>query len=300
MNQRPTTTAAGLRRPRSKLRQSLAAAFGAALLAWPAIASAQAPVPPERIPLPKPAPKARGSAAPAADQAKQDSPRYVGTPAQAPAPPIIPAPQAQQQPTPLLPDPRKLFGLGSSTINFDAGQRALAGRMSAYLSSIGTLSGNFVQVGPNGGKTTGDFVIQKPGKVRFQYDPPSPIDVIADGTTMAIRDRKLATQDLYPLSQTPLRFLLSDRIDLLADTNVVNVSNDDGYATVTIEEKQALIGTSRLMLMFDAKDMQLKQWTVTDPQGYDTTVAVYNLNSSKKVDPNMFRIDTTSNMPVPN
>ena len=90
---------------------------------------------------------------------------------------------------------------------------------------------------------------------------------------------KLATQDIYPLSQTPLRFLLSDRIDLLKDTNVVSVTADDVFISVTIEEKQALIGTSRLMLMIGTKDGQLKQWTVTDPQGYDTTVAVYNLDT---------------------
>ena len=64
--------------------------------------------------------------------------------------------------------------------------------------------------------------------------------------------------------------------------------------TVIIEEKQALIGTSRLMLMVGAKDYQLKQWTVTDPQGYDTTVAVYNLDTSKKADPDLFKIDYTN------
>ena len=118
--------------------------------------------------------------------------------------------------------------------------------MSSYLSSLQTLVGNFVQVGPDGSKTKGDFYIQKPGKVRFEYDAPSPIAIIADGSSLAVRDRKLATQDIYPLSQTPLRFLLSDRIDLLKDTNVVNVTADDVFISVTIEEKQALIGTSRL------------------------------------------------------
>ena len=63
--------------------------------------------------------------------------------------------------------------------------------------------------------------------------------------------------------------------------------------TVVIEERQALIGTSRLMMMLGAKDYQLKQWTVTDPQGYDTTVAVSNLDSTKRPDPGMFRIDYT-------
>jgi len=195
-------------------------------------------------------------------------------------------------PTPVIPDPRRnmpvnVFG------TFDANQKAQAARVSAYLSSLQTLVGNFVQVGPDGSKTTGSFCIQKPGKVRFEYAAPSPIAIVADGSTVAVLDRQLSTQDIYPLSQTPLRYLLSDRIDLLKDTNVVNVTADDMFISVTIEENQALIGTSRLMLMIGAKDGQLKQWTVTDPQGYDTTVAVYNLDSSKKLDPGMFKIDFT-------
>ena len=151
--------------------------------------------------------------------------------------------------------------------------------------------GNFVQIGPDGGRTEGTFYIQKPGRVRFAYNPPSPIDIIADGSSVVVRDRKLATQDLYPLSQTPLRYLLADRIDLLRDTDVVSVTADDTFTTVTIEEKQLVIGTSRLMMMFDAKDLTLKQWTVTDPQGFDTTVAVYNLDTAKKPDPNLFVIN---------
>ena len=181
----------------------------------------------------------------------------------------------------MIPDPRRNVP-ANIFATFDANQKAQAARVSAYLSSLQTLVGNFVQVGPDGSKTKGDFYIQKPGKVRFEYDAPSPIAIIADGSSLAVRDRKLATQDIYPLSQTPLRFLLSDRIDLLKDTNVVSVTADDVFISVTIEEKQALIGTSRLMLMVGAKDGQLKQWTVTDPQGYDTTVAVYNLDTSKK------------------
>ena len=193
----------------------------------------------------------------------------------------------------MIPDPHRNVP-ANIFATFDANQKAQAAKVSSYLSSLQTLVGNFVQVGPDGSKTKGDFYIQKPGKVRFEYDAPSPIAIIADGSSLAVRDTKLATQDIYPLSQTPLRFLLSDRIDLLKDTNVVSVTADDVYISVTIEEKQALIGTSRLMLMVGVKDGQLKQWTVTDPQGYDTTIAVYNLDSSKKVDPGLFKIDFTN------
>jgi outer membrane lipoprotein-sorting protein len=196
-------------------------------------------------------------------------------------------------PEPVIPDPRRNVP-ASIFASFDAGQKASAAKVSGYLSSLQNLVGQFVQVGPDGSKLTGDFYISKPGKVRFEYDDPSPISLVADGQSVVVRDRKLATQDVYPLSQTPLRYLLSDRIDLLRDTNVVSITADDLYTSIIIEEKNAIIGTSRLMLMLGAKDGQLKQWTVTDPQGYDTTVAVYNLDSSKRPDPTMFKIDFTN------
>jgi outer membrane lipoprotein-sorting protein len=243
------------------------------------MAGLAAPSGAQTVPVPKPAPKGRDSVPTSVSDA-QKGPVTTGA---APAPP----------PNPVIPDPHRNLP-ANIFATFDANQKAQAARVSSYLSSLQTLVGNFVQVGPDGSKTKGDFYIQKPGKVRFEYEAPTPIDIIADGSSLAVRDRKLATQDIYPLSQTPLRFLLSDRIDLLKDTNVVNVTADDVFVSVTIEEKQALIGTSRLMLMIGAKDGQLKQWTVTDPQGYDTTVAVYNLDSSKKIDPGLFKIDFTN------
>jgi outer membrane lipoprotein-sorting protein len=188
--------------------------------------------------------------------------------------------------------PPTFFRPGEATA-FDARQRALVDRVSTYLTSIRQLSGDFVQVGPDGSKSAGEFYLQKPGRVRFDYNPPNPTELIADGSSVVVRDRKLATQDLYPLSQTPLRFLLADQLDLLRDTNLVGVYADDVFVSVVIEERQIIGGTHRLMLMFGAQDFQLKQWTVTDPQGYDTTVAVYNLNTSRRPDPNMFRIDYT-------
>jgi outer membrane lipoprotein-sorting protein len=242
----------------------------------PAATSASA----QNVPVPKPAPKARDHRVVMSASDPQRGPMMTGTNSASP-------------PEPVIPDPRRNVPVNIFA-SFDANQKAQAARVSTYLSSLQTLVGKFVQVGPDGSRTKGDFFIQKPGKVRFEYDEPSPIDIIADGSSVAVRDRKLATQDIYPLSQTPLRYLLSDRIDLLKDTNVVSVTADDVFVSVTIEEKQALIGTSRLMLMVGAKDGQLKQWTVTDPQGYDTTVAVYNLDSSKKVDPGLFKIDFTN------
>ena len=252
---------------------------GLALLIATSVTGFATPVFSQAVPIPKPAPKARDGGVQMSAQDQQKAPMTTGA--------------TQMPPNPVIPDPRRNLP-ANIFATFDANQKAQAAKVSTYLSSLQTLVGNFVQVGPDGSKTKGDFYIQKPGKVRFEYEAPSPIAIIADGSSLVVRDRKLATQDVYPLSQTPLRFLLSDRIDLLKDTNVVNVTADDVFISVTIEEKQALIGTSRLMLMVGTKDGQLKQWTVTDPQGYDTTVAVYNLDTSKKVDPGMFKIDFTN------
>jgi outer membrane lipoprotein-sorting protein len=282
LNQNPKIRVArefAVPRPRTALAVLIAAAVAG--VSTPSAAqffSATPSPPPVAVPMPKPAPKARRLQMTASDPPKAQM--TAGATQAAPPNPVIPDPRRNI--------PANLFA------TFDANQKAQAAKVSSYLSSLQTLVGNFVQVGPDGSKTKGDFYIQKPGKVRFEYDDPSPIAIIADGSSLAVRDRKLATQDIYPLSQTPLRFLLSDRIDLLKDTNVVAVTSDEVYISVTIEEKQALIGTSRLMLMIGTKDGQLKQWTVTDPQGYDTTVAVYNLDANKKVDPGLFKIDFTT------
>jgi outer membrane lipoprotein-sorting protein len=251
--------------------------FAAVLCGSLAAASALA----ENVPLPTPAPAA-----------KRGAPAMV-PPADVPSQPGEGATPESGQSQGFFPFSLpfgKLLQSDPATA-FDAKQRDLLDRISAYLSRVQTLVGNFVQIAPDGSRTEGTFYIQKPGKVRFEYKPPSPIDVIADGSAVVVRNRDLNTQDVWPLSQTPLRYLLADHIDLLRDTDVQSVSSDDKYVSVVIQEKQVLVGTSRLLMMFDAKDLALKQWTVTDPQGLDTTVSIYNLNTTKKPDPNLFVIN---------
>jgi outer membrane lipoprotein-sorting protein len=257
----------------------VAALAGSLALISPALVTMAAA---QSVPLPVPAP-ARSGAPPATGQQQQRPPAPM---------PLSPGADIKGSVAVPAIRPPSIFSPGQTTA-FDARQRTLVDRVSAYLLSVRVLSGDFVQIGPDGSKSEGEFYLQKPGRVRFDYNPPSPVELIADGSSVVVRDRKLATQDLYPLSQTPLRFLLADQLDLMRDTNVTGVYADDVFVTIVIEERQILAGTHRLMLMFNAKDLQLKQWTVTDPQGYDTTVAVYNLNSTKRPDPMLFRIDYT-------
>ncbi|MFL6806670.1 MAG: outer membrane lipoprotein carrier protein LolA [Xanthobacteraceae bacterium] len=240
----------------------------------------------ETVPMPVPAPHTRSRATPPAP-VKQNRATPTNTRTIAQAAPTPPAPPAA------LPQVATAGAAKGGAPPFDNAQRALVERANGYLSGLNTLVGNFVQIGPDGGRTEGKFYLQKPGRVRFEYNPPSPIEVISDGTTVAVRDRNLATQNYIPLSQTPLRFLVADRVDLFKDTNVVSVSSDDTFAIVVIEERQTLGGTHRVMVMFGVRDFQLRQWTVTDPQGYDTTVALYNLDPKQKPDPSLFKIDYT-------
>jgi len=108
---------------------------------------------------------------------------------------------------------------------------------------------------------------------------------------VAVRDQKLGTQDLYLIAQTPLKFLLSDHIDLAKDTKVKRVEMDGRAATVEIEDKATLGGKSDITLVFDPETFELKQWTVIDPQGFRTLVTLFALDLVTKPDPAWFYVD---------
>ena len=202
-------------------------------------------------------------------------------------------PQAPAQSNNLF--PFKIPGLSSpgTTTAFDGNQRVLIDRVNMYLMSVQTMIGDFVQVAPDGRRSEGKIYLQKPGRIRFEYNPPSPIELVADGNSVVIRDRKLDTQDLYPLSQTPLRFLLADRIDLINDSKIIDVVSDNEAASVILEESSSVGGTARIQLVFSAPKYNLTQWTITDAQGYDTTVTLNGVDMSTPPDNKLFYIDET-------
>ncbi|MGU3539285.1 outer-membrane lipoprotein carrier protein LolA [Methylobacterium sp. A54F] len=160
-----------------------------------------------------------------------------------------------------------------------------------YFNGLSTLTGSFVQIGADGRRIGGKITLAKPGRLRFDYDQPSPLEVVADGTSVAVRDRKLATQDLYFIAQTPLKFLLREKIDLARDLTVTEVTNDPGGIRIGLEDRATLGGTSKIVLYFDAEMKTLSQWRITDPQGYVTTVQLSNLQKGKAVDGSLFFIN---------
>ncbi|HRY04259.1 MAG TPA: outer-membrane lipoprotein carrier protein LolA, partial [Beijerinckiaceae bacterium] len=117
------------------------------------------------------------------------------------------------------------------------------------------------------------------------------LEIVADGTSVSIRDRKLATNDMYFISQTPLKFLLKERIDLRRDVKILGVRESKGGVVISIEDKATFGGTSLIKLIFDPKTFALKQWHVTDPQGYETLVSLFNVDLSQTPDSSLFKIN---------
>jgi outer membrane lipoprotein-sorting protein len=227
-----------------------------------------APAAPKAIPMPPPRPSTLGGAARSGEiQA---------------AIPATGQPSARQSASDATVQP----------IAFDNSPRAVLDRVNATLNAMNVVTADFVQVGGNGRRFEGKLYVQKPGRLRFDYKPPNPLEIVADGSTVAIRDSKLGTQTVYPLSQTPLKFLLKEQIDLARDTKVLDVSGGPDVVSATVEDRTTFGGTSRVEMVFDPRTYALKQWTVTDPQGYQTTVNLLNIDLRHKPDPALFSIDT--------
>lgn len=163
-----------------------------------------------------------------------------------------------------------------------------AQRVADHFSSVKTMTGEFIQFGPNGEQTGGKFFIDRPGKLRFNYEPPSAVRVIADGKSVVIGNRKLRTWDLYPLNKTPLKLLLADRIDL--STKMVRDVREEPDLTTIVLGNKSIFGDSTISLMFDPKSFELRQWTIRDAQGKDTSVMIFNVQTGVRFASNVFEV----------
>ena len=165
---------------------------------------------------------------------------------------------------------------------------AVAQQIADHFSKVRTMTGEFVQFSPSGRQTGGKFFIQRPGKLRFNYEAPSPVRVIADGKSVVIGNSKLRTWDIYPLSKTPLKLLLSDRINIQGKmVKSVDVAPD--LTTIVLGDK-SIFGNSTITLMFDSNNYELRQWTITDPQGKATTVMIFNVQTDVKFADSVFKV----------
>ena len=202
--------------------------------------------------------------------------------------------QALAQGAPLQLQPRRpAAGAPAAKPSAPSGvdRSAAIAKANDWLNSAALMTADFVQIGGDGSRTEGKLSVQKPGRMHFAYAPPAPLEIRADGTSVAVIDRKLKTQDLSFIGQTPLKFLLKDHIDLARDTKILDVASEGKSTSVFIEDKATFGGTSRIKLTFDSATFALKQWKVVDPQGYETLVSLFNVDTTSIPDPALFKIE---------
>jgi outer membrane lipoprotein-sorting protein len=168
-------------------------------------------------------------------------------------------------------------------------QKADLDKISAYLNGIRSLKASFVQIGPEGGTDQGQVAIQKPGQIRFEYRPPSPVSITATGGHVYVKNARLNTVDSYDLSDTPLGLLLNESVDLKTNKAVIGVAEQNGSIVVRARSS-ANRNDSNITLVFSAPAIELRQWTVKDNQGGNTTVALQNLQTGVSLDPGLFSV----------
>ncbi len=161
-------------------------------------------------------------------------------------------------------------------------------RINAYFNNITNLQGSFEQVDSTDKRTTGRFYVERPGKIRFDYAPPSALRIIADGHFLAIEDSDLKTVEKYPIQSTPFRLLLADAVDLARDARIVGVESQDGALAISLEDNSGNAAGSIRLIFDSGPELQLKEWLITDAQGLTTRVTVNDIVAGRKVASDFF------------
>ena len=172
-------------------------------------------------------------------------------------------------------------------------------RISAYLNTITSLQASFVQVGPNGELDQGTIFARKPGRLRFEYAPPSPYLIVSDGVTIAVANSKLRTVDRYPLIDNPLNLILRESVDLTKDSRITGVERQAGTLRITATEKSGPV-KGQVTLIFAYPATELRQWIITDAQGLQTMIALKNLKTEVPLRPELFILRDVNKFGRPN
>ena len=168
-----------------------------------------------------------------------------------------------------------------------ADQKADVDRVQAYLNGIRTLASRFDQVSSDGGTASGQLWLARPGRMRFEYDAPVPVLLVANGKNIFYYDKELQQVSELRVEDTPAGFLLRDQIALSGDVTLTRFEHKPGAIRLTIvETSEPDQGSATLVL--DDKPLQLRQWTITDPQQKQVTVALSDPHYGAPVDEKLF------------
>ena len=166
--------------------------------------------------------------------------------------------------------------------------KADVARAEAFLNSFASLKARFLQVAPNGQQSEGTAFFSRPGRMRLQYDPPSPVLVVADGSFLIVHDKELGEPSYIPLDSTPAGILVRDHVRLDGkDVKVIRVGRAPGILTVTMVQADDS-GQGELTLVFSDRPFALRQWRVLDGQGNITQVSLFDTQTGLTLDSKLF------------
>jgi len=187
---------------------------------------------------------------------------------------LAPAAHAQQTPV-ILEGAARAEGLALANRSLNAFQR---------------LQGRFVQTSPGGARASGTFYLQRPGRMRFEYDPPATLLIVSDGNVVSLRDTELRTTERTPLRSTPLNLILGQTINLERDARVLRVSRAGQWLMVTARDRRGQTD-GQIALQFYGPNAELRSWDVIDATGARTRITLSDITQPASFDRNLFRME---------
>ncbi len=168
-----------------------------------------------------------------------------------------------------------------------ADAKAATATIEAYLKNLRTLKARFIQTAPDGSQTAGDFLLKRPGRMRFDYADPVTDFIVADGRFIYYYDGQMKETSNAPISQSLADFFLRADLELSGDIRVTDVSTAGELLTISlVQAKDAGAGT--LVLGFTQEPLQLKKWRIIDPQGGITEVELFQTSEGIAIENNLF------------
>ncbi len=167
------------------------------------------------------------------------------------------------------------------------GHAAVVTRVEAYLNGVKSLSARFLQVDSAGNVVRGQLYMRRPGRLRFEYDAPSPLLLVADGVWLVLHDRELEQINRFPLYETPLGVLVDDPVNLREQIEVVEVEEGLGVLRLKIIDRK-LPDDGWMGITFTEPPLLLRQWEIMDARGGITAVSLTDIRVNQKLDPKLF------------
>jgi outer membrane lipoprotein-sorting protein len=182
-----------------------------------------------------------------------------------------------------------LFAAASAEAALSPNDQKEVDRADAYLNAVTVLRARFLQVAPDGSTAEGTLSLSRPGRLRLDYDPPTPMIILANGDWLVYHDSQLDHTSYVDIDSTPAALLVKKDLHLDSDgATVTGVARKPGLIEISaVKQKDPRQG--KITLIFSEAPYQLKQWLVTDAQGQTTTVSLYDPKTDVKFDPNIFR-----------